>query len=1003
MSTKQNIPQEKLIEYFTNIAEYLGRARQSDASEAGDQEQGQAGYSLLWYYENFINRDLDKNQPRTYSPLLDAYLGSRIKAVSKPVPIDSEDIKRENGLLDSRFPDSAYNLNEQQKTAVHKALHYPLSIIKGPPGTGKTETILRIAALAIARGETVAAVSTNFSAVKNIEDKLNAILDKHREELATPDFKAICEENCALNAAVKHASLGNSGRRKTVIDPLTGKRFEFGADKVHGIAGWEQNLAFSDFTGSFPFITCTIHSLKKCFVDGAESKYDLLIMDEASQSNHIVGIVALSCAKRIVIVGDEEQLPPVLTEDAQEKAARFAASLGVSESASPSFSPYSFSVRNASFLQSCYEIFAPNETDDPSSLKTMLTEHHRCHPTIIQFCNQYIYGNRLEIKTDIEDADTNPFPLSILWYEGDYRERIQLQQDPRENDGATVRSSFVNRKQLAILRTEEREHLESLILRKRSICILSPFRGQIALVKAYLQELLDEIGSAGTEEIIAVERIGDGESESDSSDKMCALTIHKSQGQEFDIVYLLPVEDGNWEWPWSQGKRLINVAVSRAKHELRVILSTKLMSDEAQQALAKRQVAVVKPARDEDDENDEQMYVRKLIDYARETYAGLGARDRAGLRPEFGIRRSCIVSIFDEVPFKQSPEKDSRDYAPEACIEDALAASTLECLCFERNVTFDQILIGDDREKLADRCDGFYACPSQAHFDFVIFDPITGQLILAIEVDGAYHRYSRKATGRRSVGGYDAMKDGIMRDVCNASLAWLGPIRDGSFGRRAYPDGRLEGQRCSKEDEPSTNSSTGNEEVAPITELDWHCIPDDLSADSSSFVFLRIPSDGSTYGETDALASSLRSPLSSSSLVPPPTIEDYIRRQLSLNKNGGNSRVFVSEAVRQGDGPIPISKCLEAWKQKPALQQKLKTVDAQHMNKCLLRAGYHYLEDENPSMRKPTEKGAEIGIESKAGKGENGAYVFPVYTQAAQSHILQNLDSILEHGSDRVG
>ena len=424
------------------------------------------------------------------------------------------------------------------------------------------------------------------------------------------------------------------------------------------------------------------------------------------------------------------------------------------------------------------------------------------------------------------------------------------------------------------------------------------------------------------------------------------------------------------------------------------------MSNEAQKELAKRQVAVVKPAREQDDENDEQMYVRKLVDYARETYASLDAQDREGLKLEFGIRRSCIVSIFDEIPFKQSPTKSPCDYAPEACIEDALAASMLECLCFERNVTFDRILIGDAREKLADRCDGFYACASQAHFDFVIFDPVTGRLILAIEVDGAHHRYSRRTTEKRSVESYDTMKDSIMRDVCNASLAWLGPIHDGSFGRDAYPDGCPEDQQRSEEDEPSTSSSTQAEEVAPITALDWCCTPDDLNADSSSFVFLRIPSDGSTYGETDALASSLRSLLGSPSLVPPPTIEDYIRRQLSLNKSGGGGHVFVSEAIRRGDGPIPISKCLEAWKQKPALQQKLKTVDAQHMNKCLLRAGYHYLENENPSTRKPTEKGTKIGIESKTGKGENGAYVFPVYTQAAQSHILQNLDSILEHGSD---
>ena len=70
------------------------------------------------------------------------------------------------------------------------------------------------------------------------------------------------------------------------------------------------------------------------------------------------------------------------------------------------------------------------------------------------------------------------------------------------------------------------------------------------------------------------------------------------------------------------------------------------------------------------------------------------------------------------------------------------------------------------------------------------------------------------------------------------------------------------------------------------------------------------------------------------------------------------------------------------------------------MNKCLLYAGYHYFEDETHNARKPTEKGREIGIKSETGRNGNGTYVFPVYTQAAQSHILQNLDFILGYKDD---
>lgn len=48
-----------------------------------------------------------------------------------------------------------------------------ISIIQGPPGTGKTQTILNIIAnLAIMQNKTVAVVSNNNEAVKNVKDKL---------------------------------------------------------------------------------------------------------------------------------------------------------------------------------------------------------------------------------------------------------------------------------------------------------------------------------------------------------------------------------------------------------------------------------------------------------------------------------------------------------------------------------------------------------------------------------------------------------------------------------------------------------------------------------------------------------------------------------------------------------------------------------------------------------------------------------------------------------------
>ena len=65
-----------------------------------------------------------------------------------------------------------FGFNISQKDAVNKAFSCNTSIVEGPPGTGKTQTILNIIANAIMNGKSVAVVSNNNSATKNVYEKL---------------------------------------------------------------------------------------------------------------------------------------------------------------------------------------------------------------------------------------------------------------------------------------------------------------------------------------------------------------------------------------------------------------------------------------------------------------------------------------------------------------------------------------------------------------------------------------------------------------------------------------------------------------------------------------------------------------------------------------------------------------------------------------------------------------------------------------------------------------
>ena len=65
-----------------------------------------------------------------------------------------------------------FGFNISQKSATEKALTNQISVIEGPPGTGKTQTILNIIANAIINNKTVAVVSNNNSATANVLEKL---------------------------------------------------------------------------------------------------------------------------------------------------------------------------------------------------------------------------------------------------------------------------------------------------------------------------------------------------------------------------------------------------------------------------------------------------------------------------------------------------------------------------------------------------------------------------------------------------------------------------------------------------------------------------------------------------------------------------------------------------------------------------------------------------------------------------------------------------------------
>lgn len=140
-----------------------------------------------------------------------------------------------------------------------------------------------------------------------------------------------------------------------------------------------------EFIKDYPVVMSTTYSLRESLSD--KISYDYVIIDESSQVDLATGALALSCAKRAVIVGDIKQLPNVVNADMQEKTDLVFNAYKLREA-------YRYS--NHSLLSSILELF-------PKVPKTLLRKHYRCHPKIIEFCNKKFYDNQLIVHTEYTD------------------------------------------------------------------------------------------------------------------------------------------------------------------------------------------------------------------------------------------------------------------------------------------------------------------------------------------------------------------------------------------------------------------------------------------------------------------------------------------------------------------------------------------------------------------------------------------------------------------------
>lgn len=260
-----------------------------------------------------------------------------------------------------------------------------------------------------------------------------------------------------------------------------------------------------DFLRRYPIIGSGTHSIVNSIKAG--TVLDYAIIDEASQQDIIPGILALGCAKNLVVVGDRKQLPPIFTE---------------TEIPAPD---ERYDCGKYSLLDSCLRVFGD------TAPVTLLKEHYRCHPKIIQFCNQQFYNNQLIPMTQ----DNGEVALQlVVTSKGNHTRGYK---NLRELDSL-----------LEIQKKGESSHWDET----SNIGFIAPYNAQVDLSQLHLPA------------------------------NFIKDTTHRFQGRECEKIIFSTVLD---EKPsnvrslsFVDNSNLINVAVSRAKHQFTLVTGERVFS-----------------------------------------------------------------------------------------------------------------------------------------------------------------------------------------------------------------------------------------------------------------------------------------------------------------------------------------------------------------------------------------------------------------------------------------
>ena len=427
-------------------------------------------------------------------------------------------------------------LNPTQEQAVNEVLWAKdVAIVHGPPGTGKTTTLVEAINETLMRESQVMVCAQSNMAVDWISEKLvdrginvlrignpTRVNDKmlgftyERRFESHPDYPQLWAIRKAIRELRQHRKRGSDS-------------FHQKMERLKSRATELELRINAQLFGEARVIACTLVGSANKLLDG--QRFNTLFIDEAAQALEAACWIPLRRVSRVILAGDHCQLPPTVKSLAALKAG-----LGVT--------------------------LMERVTATQPSVVTLLKVQYRMNEAIMRFSSDWFYGGQVKSAPQVRHRGILDYDNPFLWID---TAPLEEEDDSPVYHEQFVGESFgrVNKAEANLTISTLRDYLEKVgkqrfLDEQVDVGVISPYRAQVQ----YLRSLIK-----ATPELKPFRRA------------ITVNTVDGFQGQERDIVLISLVRsNAAGDIGFLKDLRRMNVAITRARMKVIILGDVKTLT-----------------------------------------------------------------------------------------------------------------------------------------------------------------------------------------------------------------------------------------------------------------------------------------------------------------------------------------------------------------------------------------------------------------------------------------